>query len=79
MVRKELESSFNVNLSESASVKDLIKMLQTEIDAKIAISDGKRKLLEIETLDINETNPQKIKVLLVKQKKQIELLSQQVK
>lgn len=74
-LRKQLEQSFNIHLSECASAKDLIKMLQTELDAKIALLEKGQSLKQVETLDVNETDPMKMKVLLVKQKKQIELLS----
>ena len=50
-------------------------MLQTELDAKIALLEKGQSLKQVETLDVNETDPMKMKVLLVKQKKQIELLS----
>ena len=75
-LRKQLEQSFNIHLSECASAKDLIKMLQTELDAKILLLEKEKSLKQVQMPDINETDPMKIKVLLVKQNKQIEILSQ---
>ena len=78
-LRKEFEQSFNVNLSESSSLKNLVKMLQTELDAKFALHGDGQALSMVETLEINDANPMEMKVLLVKQNKQIDLLSQQLK
>ena len=53
-------------------------MLQTELDAKLSLLEKEKSLRQIQMPDINETDPMKMKVLLVKQNKQIEILSQQI-
>ena len=41
-------------------------MLQTELDAKLLLLEKEKSLKQVQMPDINETDPMKMKVLLVK-------------